>query len=205
MKNLFRFHRNVNSRKPNFLAAKNVNMEENNTALIVIDVQEKLVKAIPDIDSCLVNIGKMIDCFRVLKMKFYITEQSPNKLGATVNNLKLEDNCIRHAKVSFSCIECTKIINELKNKNIFNVLICGIETHVCVLQSSLDLLRAGFQVYIISDAVKSRKENDNLVALKRLSTSGGIITTTETLIFELCKTSKRPEFKPISEIIKRSN
>ncbi len=83
------------------------------------------------------------------------------------------------------------------------MVLCGIESHVCVLQSALDFLAAGLEVHVVADAVSSRNRHDHDVALARLASSGATITTTETVLFEWCATADRPEFKAISALVKR--
>ena len=112
---------------------------------------------------------------------------------------------VKAGKLSFSCIECHNLLNNLFEKKIKNIIICGIETHICILQSALDLYKLGFNIHVISDAVESRNEDDKRVALKRLVHSDITISTTEMAIFEICRTSKRSEFKEISAIIKKKN
>ena len=94
-------------------------------------------------------------------------------------------------------------MEELSKKNVENILIAGIETHVCVLQTALDLRTKGFNIYVIADAVMSRRSYDHNIALQRMAYSGLTISTTEMSIFEICRTSNRKEFKEISSIIKR--
>ena len=154
-------------------------------------------------DNSIVNIQKMIDFSKRLDLKVFITEQNPIKLGGTVKSLVKQKHEGIYRKMSFSCIDCRDLIKELKAKKIKNILICGIESHICILQSSIDLLRIGFNIHIISDAIKSRKSYDHNIAISRLMEAGIIITTTETVIFELCRSAEHKNFKSISKIIKQ--
>ena len=92
-------------------------------------------------------------------------------------------------------------MKELKDKKITNLIVCGIETHICIQQTVLDCLQKGFKVTLISDSMGSRNRVDHEIALKRMTQSGAILTTTESIIFELCKTADREEFKEIRNII----
>jgi nicotinamidase-related amidase len=107
--------------------------------------------------------------------------------------------------LSFSACECGEIFDRWKNEGRYRVLICGIETHVCILQTALDLAAAGFETYIAVDAVGSRVAIDHAIALRRMESAGVILTTTETAMFEWCRTAGRPEFKRISALAKEKS
>ncbi len=179
-------------------------IDRRKTALLLIDIQEKLINVIPDKANLLFNIKKITDAAKIFDLSIFVTEQNPLKLGKTEETLIGNYTHHKYSKMSFSCIECINLTKELHKRNIKTLLICGIETHVCVLQSSLDLIRQGFNIQIIADATKSRNNNDHQVALSRAREAGAIITTCETAIFELCKTSNNQNFKEISSIVKRS-
>ena len=179
-------------------------IESNNTALLLIDIQERLVNAIPNSKGLVNNVRKIVDSCSLLGVSIHITEQNPEKLGETVSSVLPKLEYIKYTKSSFSCIECLELIKKLKKDNIENILICGLESHICVLQSSLDLIRSGFNVYVIADSIKSRGSYDHEISIARLRDSGAIISTTETTIFELCQSSANQNFKSISQIIKRS-
>ncbi len=174
-------------------------------ALIIIDVQEKLLNAIPDNLSMLSNIQKVVDASNIFNIKVFATEQNPEKLGSSEGLIAINTLENKYSKMDFSCIGCDKLMKELKSKKITNILICGVETHICVLQSAIDLWENHFNVHVIADATKSRKEYDHKLALQRMKEIGIAITTTETAIFEICSTAKRQEFRNISEIIKRKS
>jgi len=168
--------------------------------LLVLDMQEKILMPIANKDMIINNIKKIIDSCKILNYNVYVTEQYPEKLGKTI------DFDIRYksfSKRAFSCCQCKELIKELKFKNVNSIMICGIETHICILQSCLDLIDAGFQIYLLSDAVGSRNSNDHEMALMRMVAEGIKISTVEAAIFEMCKTSENVNFKNISEIIKR--
>ena len=177
-------------------------MEANDTGLLVIDVQEKLITPIKNKEMILVNIKKLIDAGKILKMNNFFTEQNPNKLGSTVESFFCDQEKEIYAKMSFSCFSCETLIKSLEDKKITNLLLCGIETHVCVLQTALDLISCGFNIYVAIDAMRSRNTIDHDIAIRRLQSAGAILATTESAIFEWCKTADRVEFKEISKIIK---
>ncbi|WP_320667988.1 hydrolase [Prochlorococcus sp. MIT 1307] len=178
-------------------------MKEKSTAIIVIDVQEKLAKAIENKDDILFNIRKLIDAGIILNIPQFFTEQNPHKLGETVKLLGDYKNKNTFSKMSFSCFKCSALINKIENLSLKNILLCGVETHICVQQTALDFIANGFNVFIAADSVGSRNNIDHITALRRLEKAGAIISTTESIIFEWCRNAERSEFKGISELIKR--
>jgi nicotinamidase-related amidase len=131
------------------------------------------------------------------------SEQYPAGLGPTVERLATHLPRVAEKRI-FSCRECTDLISSWMTSGIRQVVVVGIETHVCVLQTALDLLSAGFEVYVVADAVGSRTDLDRDVALNRLTQSGVTVTTTESVLFEWCETSSAPEFKQISQLVRQS-
>ena len=104
--------------------------------------------------------------------------------------------------MSFSCCGASMFNEKLQQERKKNILITGIESHVCVLQTCLDLISRGYNTYLVIDAISSRNLLDHQAAIKRLNANGSILTTTETVTFELCRTAERKEFKSISKLIK---
>jgi len=122
-------------------------------------------------------------------------------LGATIPELLPKNGFKKIEKMEFSLANIQEFLKELKNKKISNLIVCGIETHICIQQTVLDCLQKGFQIILISDAMSSRNRIDHEIALQRMTQSGANLTTTESIIFELCKTADREEFKEIRNII----
>ena len=177
-------------------------INEHNTLLLIVDIQERLIKAITNHDSLLNNVIKLIKASEILDIGKIYTEQNPHKLGPTINILKSSKNSQTYHKMSFSCCECIEVKKALADKGKINIVICGIESHICILQTALDLLRSNYNVIVVIDAVASRNCIDHEISIQRLHSNGAVITTTEAVIFELCRTAKRPEFKEISTLIK---
>ncbi len=171
------------------------------TGLLIIDLQEKILSKTIDSDTIRWNIRKIVEVFKILDKNIYATEQYPEKLGKTIDLGSIFNT---YSKRSFSCIESRQLLKNLKKDSVNKLIICGIETHVCILQSCLDLIDYGFNIHLLVDATGSRHTKDHEVAIKRLGNEGVTLTTTETVIFELCKTSTNTCFKEISAIIKRS-
>jgi len=170
-------------------------------ALLIIDVQEKIIRPIFNKDSLTKNIKMLIDAYQILEENIFVSEQNPCKLGSTVPELLPKTRFKKIKKMEFSLANVQDFLKELKNKKITNLIVCGIETHICIQQSVLDFLQKGFEVILVSDAMSSRNRVDHEIALKRMINKGAIITTAESIIFELCKTADRKEFREIRNII----
>lgn len=175
-------------------------MSAGDTGLLVIDVQEKLMPKIQGADAVVRNIAFLIDGARQLEMPVLATEQYPKGLGATVAPLiaRLPE---RPDKVAFSCCAIPSVTQDLRRQARPKVLLAGIETHVCVLQTALDLLAHDFRVYVAADAVSSRYAIDHEYGLRRMERAGCILVTTEMALFEWVGGSGHPKFKAISGLI----
>tara|TARA_Y100000991_G_scaffold166829_1_gene128675 strand:- start:4 stop:561 length:558 start_codon:yes stop_codon:yes gene_type:complete len=169
--------------------------------LLIIDVQEKIIRPIFNKDLITKNIKKLIDAYQILEENIFVSEQNPLKLGTTILELLPKAEFKKIEKMEFSLANIQEFLKELENKKITNLIVCGIETHICIQQTVLDCLQKGFEVILISDAMSSRNKMDHEIALQRMIQSGAFLTTTESIIFELCKTSNRKEFKEIRNII----
>ena len=170
-------------------------------ALLIIDIQEKIIRPIFNKDSIIRNIKKLINAYQILEENIFVSEQNPHKLGVTIPELLPDAEIKKIEKMEFSLANIPEFLKELKNKKITNLIVCGIETHICIQQTVLDCLQKGFEVILISDAMSSRNSLDHEIALQRMTKSGATLTTTESIIFELCKTADRKEFKEIRDII----
>lgn len=178
-------------------------LKKESTALIIIDMQERILPVIRNHETVTENTIKLINGFKVLNLPVYYTEQYPKGLGQTSQKILDElDGFKAFQKMSFSCSGADNLFDELKNKQLKQIVVCGIESHVCVQQTVLDLLANNFQVNLIADAVSSRKEIDYNIALERMRALGAEITTTESVLFELLEVCGTPEFKEISKIVK---
>jgi len=227
-------------------------MSAGDTALLVVDVQEKLLGAIADHRRVAWNIRRLIDGAKILGLPVAATEQYPRGLGPTVPELaerlasdqrrvrrgspdpaetadrqgcrarrrpsvtpvarsgdrpqrggdRPQRGCRIASKLSFSCGACPEIFADWQGRGIHKVLVCGIEAHVCVQQTVLDLLAAGWRVYLAVDAVGSRFDIDRETALRRMDSAGATLTTTEAALFEWCEVAGTPQFKKISRLAK---
>ena len=171
-------------------------------ALLIIDIQEKIIAPIFNKDSIIENIQKLLKAYQILDKNIFISEQNPLKLGKTVPYLLPTVSFNKIQKKDFSLASSKELLNELDNKKITNLIVCGFETHICIQQTVLEFLQKGYEVLVISDAMGSRNKLDHEISLQRMLNKGATITTTESIIFEICRTSDRKEFKEISNIIK---
>jgi nicotinamidase-related amidase len=179
-------------------------MSAADTALLVIDVQERLVPAIAGQKRVVWNIRRLIDGAMILGLPVLATEQYPAGLGPTVPELAQRIPGPIPSKLSFSCSGCPGLFDSIAARGTSRLLVCGIEAHVCVAQSVLDLLASGWRVYVGVDAVGSRFDVDYRTALSRLDASGATLTTTEAALFEWCQVAGTPEFKQISQLVRES-
>jgi nicotinamidase-related amidase len=170
-------------------------------ALLVVDLQDKLMTRMVDRDRIVRNVVGLIRGAKVLGMPVCATEQYPRGLGPTAPEVAalIPD---RPAKTTFHCCAVPQLLEQLYGRQVRHVTIAGIEAHVCVAQTALELLDMGFRVQVAADAVTSRHKVDCEFALRRLEHAGAIVSTTEAVIFEWTETSDRPEFKAISDLIK---
>jgi nicotinamidase-related amidase len=178
-------------------------MSAANTALVVVDVQQKLIGLIPKHEGIIWNIRRLLDGAKILGVTVVATEQYPQGLGHTVAELaqRLTDVA---GKSTFSCCASEEFQGRFDALGAQNVLVVGIEAHVCVQQTVLDLVAAGYRVFVAADAIGSRFPIDYEIALKRMESAGATLTTTESALFEWCERSGTPEFKQISALVKES-
>lgn len=178
-------------------------LQRKHAALLIIDVQEKISAVMLDREFLLNNIVKLIKGCRALEVPIFITEQYPKGLGPTEQAIKEAlGNSRPLQKMTFSCCGAAELMPALKKAGIKQVMLVGIEAHVCVQQTALDLLANGYQVHVIREGVSSRKTTDAQSALARLQSAGAVISTTEAALFELLERAGTPPFKEISQLVK---
>ncbi|MGI9518940.1 MAG: hydrolase [Pirellulaceae bacterium] len=176
-------------------------MSRRSAALLVIDVQEKLVPHIREHPTVVWNVRRLVDGATMLDVPVLCTEQYPRGLGHTIP-LIADRVAIDDEKSLFSCRDCQKVLERLQQDDRDQVLLCGIETHVCVQQTALDLIAMGFDVWVAVDAVGTRYSLDHQTALRRMELAGVTLTTCESALFEWCEDSKAPEFRQISGLVR---
>ncbi len=178
-------------------------MSRGDTALLVIDVQERLLPAIAGGPRVVWNIRRLVDAAKILGLPVVATEQYPKGLGPTAAELAERLGPIP-SKLTFSAGGCGQFFDDLRGRGIYKILVCGIEAHVCVAQTVFDLLADGWQVFVAVDAVGSRFEIDLRTALGRMDSAGATLTTTEAAMFEWCEIAGTPEFKEISRLARET-
>ena len=167
--------------------------------LLIIDVQEKLVNMLED-NEVKNNAIKIAKACGILEIPTVITEQYPKGLGSTIAEIKEAlPNAEYIEKTTFSALKDEKVNKFLSQKQ---VIIFGIESHICVLQTAMDLLSQGYEVFVVQNACGSRDEKNKQAALRRLIHAGAQIVTTEMVLFELLEGSKHPNFKEVQALIK---
>ena len=178
-------------------------MNRDDSALLVVDMQARLLPLIAGSPRLVWNVRRLVDGAKILGVPVAATEQYPQGLGPTEPQLAQRLGAIP-AKLAFSCGECGGIFTSWRDQGIWKILVCGIETHVCVGQTVHDLLGEGFRVYLAADAVGARGPLDHEIALRRMDSAGATLTTTEAALFEWCGRAGSPEFKQISQLVRES-
>ena len=176
-------------------------IEKDNCCLLVIDLQEKLLSHIFDYQKVLDFSEKVVDLFSFFSIPILYTEQYPNGLGSTVHSLKKKLDlikCDRFEKTSFSAFEAPKLSTYLKKLAKKQIILIGIETHICILQTSFDLVNAGYNVFLVDESVGSRKLSDKEKGLQRMMKNSVDLINFEMLFFELLRDSKHKNFKELS-------
>ncbi|MBD3315177.1 MAG: isochorismatase family protein [Chitinivibrionales bacterium] len=171
--------------------------------LVVIDIQERFAGVIAEFGTVAANAVRLIRGFRVFATPIMVTEQYPKGLGRTVEPVRAGLGAIQAIeKMTISCTLEEAFMRRLSEQALETVVVCGIETHVCVNQTVLGLLNQGIKVHVPADAVGSRKAFDHQIALRKMERAGAIITTTEMCLFELAERAGTAEFKEIQRLVK---
>ncbi len=173
------------------------------SGLCVVDVQEKIIPTIPTGQHVITECCRLIDAANLFDTPIIFSEQYPKGLGQTVAQIatRISQQKVIE-KLSFSCCNEPSFLDQIP-KQIETIILSGIETHICIAQTALDLLKLGFRVCIAVDAVGSRREHDHTVALRRLETAGAVLSTTEAILFELCATAENAAFKKMQQLIEK--
>ena len=170
---------------------------------LVIDIQEKLFPHMEQPELLLRNTSILIGGLNLLKVPLLVTEQYPGGLGNTVAEIsRLIPEFMPVEKIAFSCCDEITLVNQLDGLSRKNVIICGIEAHVCVLQTVIDLVEKGYRPVVVADCISSRKPGDRLIALERMRYEGATISSYESILFELARIAGNETFKAISKLLK---
>ncbi len=172
-----------------------------NSSLLVVDVQDKLLAKMPRADGLVRNAAFLLDVAALLGIPVRATEQYPKGIGPTTAEIARRLPAPAAAKTAFSCCGAGTFLEELEMLQRPNVVVVGMETHVCVQQTALDLLDAGLHVVLPTDAVAAWGEADHATALRRMEQAGATVTTTESVAFEWVRDATHPHFKALSQLV----
>jgi nicotinamidase-related amidase len=170
-------------------------------ALMIVDLQERLLAKMDDRALVVANSVRLIEGAHALGIPVLATEQYPRGIGPTDPAIAALVP-VRAEKMTFHCCGSAHVLEQLHGRKVRHVTLAGIEAHVCVAQTALELMGLGFVVQVAADAVASRREFDRDVSLRRLERAGAIISTTEAILFEWTETAEHPKFKVISGLVK---
>ncbi|KAA3595967.1 MAG: hydrolase [Calditrichaeota bacterium] len=178
-------------------------LDKNSTALVIIDVQERLMNVIFEKEKLIQNLVKLIEGAKVLGLPIIWTEQYPKGLGETIPELKsILEEIKPIEKIHFSCCGEPNFRFELEKVSAHTLLVAGIESHVCVYQTVADLIDSSFQVEVVTDAISSRTKESRELGIKKCNDLGASLTSVEMCLFELLEQAGTFEFKAISKIVK---
>jgi isochorismate hydrolase len=173
------------------------------TGLLVVDLQERLLPAMHEREGLLVNVRRLARGAGLMGLPLWVTEQYPKGLGTTVPELREVLGGVQAVeKLTFSACGAAGLMEGMVAREVSEVVLCGIEAHVCVTQSCLDLLDAGMRVFVVADAVASRTAANCEFGIDRMRRAGAIVVSTEMILFELMATAGAPEFKELQRLVK---
>ena len=178
-------------------------LNRNDAVLIIIDIQGNLAQAMYDKENLFASNVKLIQGIKAFSIPIIFTEQIPQKLGLTLPVISQELNgLVPIAKESFSCWDDRNFKEQLEGLSRQHIVLTGIECHVCVYQTAIDLIANGYTVHLVSDAVSSRTPENRQVGIEAIKSAGAHLTSTEMVLFELLRTAADPIFKDIFKIVK---
>lgn len=178
-------------------------IDKQNTALVVVDIQDRLVAAMKVKDAVIANCLHLIELAKLQQIPIVLTEQYPKGLGLTVAEVREAMPVYAPIeKLTFSCCGEASFREEIKKLGKKTIVLTGMETHVCVLQTCIGLLNDGYNVHLVSDAVCSRTKGNWQTAIEFMRDAGAVITCTETVLFQLLAIAGTEEFKTISKRIR---
>jgi nicotinamidase-related amidase len=178
-------------------------LDRTGTGLLVVDIQEKLLPQIFEKERLIRQSGTLIQGANVLKIPIFVTEQYRKGLGLTTPELaSMIQDFEPIEKETFSACAAEGLVQKLKALNLRDILLCGMESHICILSTCLDLLESGFQVYVVADAISARNPENTRLALERMRDSGAIISSTEMVLFELLERAATEEFKQVLKLVR---
>lgn len=178
-------------------------LDQDNTVLMIIDVQGRLAQLMANQTSLFKHLGVMVEGAKLLDLPIIWAEQLPDKLGPTIPEISEQLTHIKPIpKCTFSCTGNSDIMRALAETGKKNVLLIGIEAHICVYQTAIGLKKNGYHVEVIADAVGSRTEENKAIGINKMRNQGIEISCVETVFFELMETAEHPAFRSIQKLFK---
>ena len=185
-----------NGRHPNLFTREN-------SIVLLVDYQERFMPVLHNNQETIKNIKLLLSGANIYNVPIFVSEQVPEKLGVTIVDFKEQLKEAKFfSKKTMSCCGQGGFVDELKNKKIRNVAVCGIEAHVCVLQTCLDLLQNGFKVHLVSDAITTRIPHNKDIAIEKIKSAGAIVSSVETVLFEMAYEAGSEEFRKLQVLFK---
>jgi nicotinamidase-related amidase len=179
-------------------------LDHSQAALVIVDMQESFRRAVPDFAEAAARIALVAHAVRLVGLPVIVTEQYPKGLGRTASEIRavLPEGLEPVEKTAFSSCGAQEFVARLEATGARQVLVCGIEAHVCVNQTTHDLLGRGYQVHVLTDCVSSRSAQNREVGLAKMSRAGALPSSTELALFELLRDARHEQFKAIQKLIK---
>lgn len=178
-------------------------LDRTNTGLVIVDVQGKLASLVHDSDTLIANCAKLIQGAQLLGLPIVWLEQNPEKLGPTVDSVRqLLEDVTPISKFTFSGCGEPEFVEAVRQANVENFLLCGIEAHICVYQTALALSQRDYDVHLVTDCISSRLEQNKQLSVRKLLNNGIDITSLEMCLYELVKDCRCDEFRSILKLIK---
>jgi nicotinamidase-related amidase len=178
-------------------------LERGKAVLVVVDIQERLAAAMKKRENVEKNTAILIKAAGIMEIPVIVTEQYPRGLGPTTEAVKgVFSSYEPIEKLDFSCCGEDSFVSALKDTGRTQIILCGMETHVCVWQTCLDLLEKGYIVHLAGDAVCSRSKDNYMAGLGLMRDAGAVISSTEAVCFQLLKRAGTEEFKAVSKLVK---
>jgi nicotinamidase-related amidase len=178
-------------------------LQRENTGILIVDVQEKLMPVMDRQQIMTENINKLLQLCRLFSLPVLLTEQYPRWLGPTVPELKHALSSYEPiTKMHFNCCDVAQFNDHLASHSLENIIITGVESHICIFQTCVGLTAKGYQIHVPKDAVSSRTSENRQVGLELMKSAGALITSTEAVIYQILKQADTKEFKKMSKIMK---
>jgi nicotinamidase-related amidase len=179
-------------------------LRQDDTILVVVDMQEPFLRTIWERDRLVRNVKILANAAKLFPLPMLSTVQNRARMGETIPEIGavLTDECEAFDKICFSCLADKAIASEIERTGRKQVLLCGVETHICISQTAHDLITRGYQAHVVADAVSSRRQSDWEIGLRRAERAGAIVTSTEAAVYELLGQAGTPEFRALLALVK---